>query len=152
MLGTVGNKRGSLAWRCTTNAHTGHWILYAVSEQRHFSFNSYGNESVWGIAGSGQVYRNGVCTLGNTNNFMGEQSIDVMVNSDEGWLKFYTHAHDEVFELTGLSPGITWYPHFNLFNRGTVLKVEYIALHRFGKKIEKSKFSQTKSNFGKTIF
>lgn len=75
---------------------------------------------------------------------MGEQSVDVMVNSDEGWLKFYTHAHDEIFELTGLPSGVTWYPHFNLFNRGTVLKVEYIALHRFGTNVNSTKTGTTK--------
>lgn len=133
VLGNVGTRYGKRAWRCQTK-NAANWILYAVSDKKTFDIKSYTDRFVWGIAGSGQVYKAGSCSPNSiTKRFMGDNKVDMMIDADAGKLFLYSHKNHERFEIAGLPSGRKWYPLFSLYNPETEIRCEYIDESDFGK-------------------
>ena len=86
--------------------HYQSWFLWGISHSKKHTDSSYGNQGVFGIAGSNQSYKNGQCTYNiQTGVFFGGKKqvlVDMLLDLNAGELKFKVPGNETEAKMTGI--------------------------------------------------
>jgi len=113
---------------------------------KKYTDNSYGNQGVFGIAGSNQSYKNGQCTYDiQTGVFFGGKNkviIDMLLDLNCGELKFKIPGNDTEAKMTGIPKDNQegWVPHCNIHYANANVQIKKIPISWFGKMPKRVKF------------
>ena len=139
-----GVTKGVHVWRWCTKQYSS-WFLWGISSSKKYTDNSYGNQGVYGIAGSNQSYKNGQCAYDiQTAVFFGKNKvlIDMMLDLNKGELKFKIPGNATEAKMVAIPKENVngWVPHCNIHYANANVQVKKIPISWYGKMPKRVKF------------
>ena len=138
--------KGIHCWRWCTKQYQS-WFLWGISSLKKYTDNSYGNQGVFGIAGSNQSYKNGQCAYDiQTNVFFGGKNmvqIDMLLDLNKGELKFKIPGNNTEAKMIGIpinNPNGGYVPHCNIHYANCSVQIKKIPISWYGKMAKRVKF------------
>ena len=138
-------KNGTHCFRWKTKYYQS-WIMWGIGVPQKYPNNSYSSQKTYGIAGSNQTYKNGVCQYNvQTNQFFGGKSevyIDMLLDLNKGELRFVIPGLNSEAKITGININepMGYVPHVNMHYSGVTVQIKKIPVNWFGKNPNRVKF------------
>jgi hypothetical protein len=144
VLGSKEMSRGKHAWRVNIAALTGaQWIfigVVAATSKNKLTDMSFGDATCWGFSSTNQSYKAGISRRRRQKNayltqvdWRGGHAVDVLLDCDEGVLKFVNITTHREHSHKRLPKNQAWIPHFNIYHIGNSFSIETMKADEWGK-------------------
>lgn len=142
--GTQPFNQGQHAWRCEVSIPASpHWILLGISAQKKHKDNSYSDPGLWGVSSCNQHYHDGVVSTVPTSIKNGD-CVYILLDCDKGVLYLHNISSYWRDEIRGIPTGLSYVPHFNVYDRCCGATVTPVSTTRFYRKTKKWNKQQDK--------